>query len=282
MTSEERGELDALLAWLKRRAAIDASRYKEGFFRRRLRIRLRALHLDGVRSYLSYLEQEPDEAQLLLEELSISVTQFFRDPGSWQALRRLLSNEVFPAMVERGRTEFRAWSAGCATGEEPYSLAMCLAEARRAKEFERINVKIYATDLDQGGLRVARAGAYQRAPELEGLDAGRYFRQEGGVFRATQELAAMLRFERGDVLEPPRRRFLDLVLCRNLLIYLTREHQEVVIRNLHGSLRQGGYLMLGGSEVLFGPFGKALTAVCRRERIYRKVGELLSEETRAD
>ncbi len=265
--------LDALKHKILREGGIDCAQYKDNFLLRRLQMRMRATGSADYTSYAQHLRRHPEEYGELVNELTITVTEFFRDPDTWVTLKDRVLPEMLAAKAERGLTGVRVWSAGCATGEEPYSLAICFREAQRArKEFFGLNVKIYATDLDRESLKRAKLGQYGKVSMLPGVDERAYFRRLDGVSEVKEELRQAIKFEEADIMAPPRRRFLDLIVCRNLLIYFNKECQARILRNFHESLRAGGYLVVGRSEVLLSAFAHQFAPVYRRERIYVKEG----------
>ncbi len=265
--------LEALKHKIHREGGIDCAQYKDNFLLRRLQMRMRATGSADYASYSQYLRRHPEEYGELVSELTITVTEFFRDPDTWETLKDRVLPDIMAAKAERGLTGVRAWSAGCATGEEPYSLAICFQEAQRArKDFSGLNVKIYATDLDRESLKRARLGQYGKVFLLPGVDERFYFRRLDSVYEVKEELRQAVKFEEADIMAPPRRRFLDLIVCRNLLIYFNKECQARILRNFHESLRSGGYLVVGRSEVLLSAFAHQFAPAYRRERIYRKEG----------
>ncbi len=263
--------LDTLKHRILRERGLDCSQYKDSFLLRRLQMRMRATGSEDYLAYMNFLRHHPEEYGELVNELTINVTEFFRDPDTWETLKDEVAPEILAAKQARGLTNIRAWSAGCATGEEPYSLAICFLEAKRArKDFDGLNVKIYATDLDRESLVRARRGHYAKVSMLPGVDAQTYFRHGDDGFIVREELKQAVKFEEADIMAPPRRRYLDLIVCRNLLIYFNKQCQARILRVFHESLRAGGYLVVGRSEVLLSSFAQQFAPAYRRERIYRK------------
>jgi len=266
--------LETLKRKILRESGIDCAQYKDNFLSRRLQLRMRATGSEDYTSYMHFLRRHPDEYRQLVSELSITVTEFFRDADTWEALKDQVAPEILASKQARGLSNVHAWSAGCATGEEAYSLAICFLEAQRPrKDFSGLNVKIYATDLDQESLKKARRGQYSKVSMLPGVEAQRYFRPLEVGFEVTEELKQAVKFEEADIMAPPRRRFLDLIVCRNLLIYFNKECQARILSIFHDSLREGGYLVMGRSEVLLSSYSREFVHVLRRERIYKKEGK---------
>ncbi len=270
-SQNDKQALDTLKHKILREGGLDCSQYKDSFLLRRLQMRMRATGSEDYLAYMHFLRQHPEEYRELVDELTINVTEFFRDPDTWETLKDKVAPEILASKQARGLSNVRAWSAGCASGEEAYSLAICFLEAKRArKDFAGLNVKIYATDLDRESLAKARRGHYAKVSMLPGTDAQAYFRQADDGFAVREELKKAVKFEEADIMAPPRRRYLDLIVCRNLLIYFNKECQARILRVFHESLRAGGYLVVGRSEVLLSTFAQQFVPTYRRERIYRK------------
>lgn len=238
--------------------------YKSACFGRRLASRLRIHRLGSVAAYADLLDRDPGERGKLLSALAIGVTSFFRNPPAWRRLVELVAAEG------RGRP-IAAWSAGCATGEEAYSLAMVLASLARSGRIGRWSV--LGTDVDARSLAVARAGSYPdaAAAAIEGMDLGPAGVVAEGRLTLASELRDGVTFRQEDLLgSGPRSRF-DLVVCRNVLIYFGREGQDRALGNLTEAVTVGGLLMLGKAELAAtAPLG-ALEPADRRERIYRRI-----------
>jgi two-component system, chemotaxis family, CheB/CheR fusion protein len=240
-------ELGSLLDFIHRARGFDFSGYKTASLQRRLGKRLGELALRTPEEYRDYLEANPHEFAELFDTILINVTSFFRDKPAWT----FLSEEVIPPLLEGEPRELRVWSAGCASGEEAYTIAIVLAEALGERQF-RERVKIYATDADGGALAHARRAVYTRnavrdvPPEL--LD--RYF--EGGPkeFAFRGDLRRSVIFGRNDLVQDAPISRVDLLLCRNVLMYFTPETQLRILERLNFALSERGVLFLGKSEML--------------------------------
>jgi chemotaxis protein methyltransferase CheR len=253
-------ELAALLSQIERRGLMVTS-YKEPCLRRRLAVRMRARGVHTFRAYAAVLEKEPAEFDKLLDALTINVTKFYRNPETYAVLREHVALPL--AATNRQAT---VWSAGCASGEEPYTLAILLREAGVNR------LRIDATDLDPGALAALERGSYpasaveEVAPEL----LARWF-AEGPPWTVLPAVRRVVRAIRHDLTrdpapEPPY----DLITCRNVVIYFDRQAQERLFQIFFEALRPGGYLLLGKVETLFGPARARFEVADARERLFRR------------
>jgi chemotaxis methyl-accepting protein methylase len=279
--------LQAIHRHLIEHHGLDLSRYKESYLKRRLLVRMRALRLPGFEAYASYLRRHPEELGRLQKALSIKVTGFFRN----RACFAFLEERVVPDLLRRSasrRHPVTVWSAGCATGEEPYSLAALFAstldrgvEPLSRAEVSRARIRITATDVDEGALEMARRAEFSSRSLLGSApaDAARHFEvRPDGTASPSARLRRMVRFERESLLDPIGRDDLDLIVCRNVLIYFSLEHQERILARFARALRSGGYLVLGRVERLFGEARGLFDVVSARDRVYlRSPGEADSD-----
>ena len=247
MSDGDAERLEDILAVVRRATGHDFSTYKRSTVLRRIRRRLQVHRLQSLNAYLDHLREEAGEVDALFRDLLIGVTQFFRDPEAFDALKR----HVLPALFEgKDRSDtVRVWVVGCSTGEEVYSLAMLLRE--EAGEVRAApDVQIFASDLSEEALQQAREGRYPAsiASEVSEARLRRFFQSEGDTYRVKRSVREQVIFARHGVLRDPPFSRLDLVSCRNLLIFLQRAAQRQVLETLHYSLRSGGYLFLGTSE----------------------------------
>jgi two-component system CheB/CheR fusion protein len=242
-------ELEALLLHLKISRGFDFTAYKRASLLRRLLVRMQPLGLNSFAAYLRLLEADPEEFSRLFNTILINVTGFFRDGAGWDALR----DQVIPGMRGKpGATDpIRVWSAGCASGEEPYSVAMVLAEALGLEQF-RDRVKIYATDVDEEALSQGRHAAYGPRtvenvprPLLE-----RYFDQVNDRFVVRKDIRRSVIFGRHDLIQDAPVSRINLLLCRNCLMYFHSEAQHRMLARFHFALVAGGVLWLGKAETL--------------------------------
>lgn len=268
--SVQRGNLDKLLRKIESERSFDASQYRQAYLERRLAVRLRALGLVTYSQYARYLDLHAEEYDLLIDALTINVTEFFRDQPVWDTVSRDVLPEVLAKKEAMGQRSFRAWSAGCATGEEPYSMVMAILDALGAKGLD-FHVHVLATDLDPKALGVARAGEYDLAKlqQIPRVDRLRYLEAGEERFRVRPEVARHVDFKRLNLFDDCPINVMDLVFCRNVFIYFTREQQERVLERFRSVLRRGGYLVLGRSEKLPPSQADAFELVSGPLRIYR-------------
>jgi two-component system CheB/CheR fusion protein len=235
-----------LLQELAEQRNFDFRGYKKTTLERRFRRRMFQLNVPDYGQYGDYIKKHPEEVNQLLNMILINVTEFFRDPPAWEILR----HEIMPSMLKRIKPghSFRAWSAGCASGEEPYSIAIQLAE-HFGPRIQDYDVKIYATDIDDDALNSARRGEYS----LEGLRRVRpewrekYFHGKG-LLRVNREIRRLVIFGRSNLGQDAPISHVNLLVCRNVLIYFDPDLQKQILARLHYALEPGGILFLGKSE----------------------------------
>ncbi|HEY7351523.1 MAG TPA: CheR family methyltransferase [Terriglobales bacterium] len=238
--------LKDLLEELAEQRNFDFRGYKNSTLERRFRRRMFQLSLGGYDEYSRYIHQHPDETNELLNTLLINVTEFFRDPPAWEILR----HEVLPSLLKRIQPghSFRVWSAGCASGEEAYSIAILLTE-HLGPRIQDYDIKIYATDIDDDALNTARRGEYSidslRAMRPEWRE--KYFNGKG-LLRVNREVRRLVIFGRSNLAHDAPISHVNLLVCRNLLIYFDSELQKQILARLHYALDPGGVLFLGKSE----------------------------------
>jgi chemotaxis protein methyltransferase CheR len=270
---------DQSFSMLKRRIFLDrgfdCEQYKVNYLKRRIAVRLRATGADGYLQYMQILRKDPDEYTALLNELTVNVTQFFRDSDVYKRLREDVLPEIIQAKMRISARSLRIWSAGCASGEEPYSLVMLINELLGAESLNW-NIRVVGSDYDDNSLKVARTGVYRNLELEEDIDPRKYFlisENEGGSeFEVREGVRRQVRFEKKNLLEHQPRRHFDLVLCRNVLIYFGRDVQARILELLAKSILWEGYLVLGKSETIGPEMSELLKPVFPVERIYRVVG----------
>lgn len=267
-----RGDLDKFMGRVLRDRGFDLSQYRRAYVERRLSARLRALELRTYRDYADLLEANPAEYEQLLDTLTINVTDFFRDAAVWEILRkRVIPDLVAEKLRGRSRT-LRIWSAGCSTGEEAYSIAMMVLDVL-GKDADKFLITVLGTDIDPDVLKVAEKGVYPK-DKLGNIPASyqvRFTRSAGKhAFEIKPDVGRHLRFRHSSLFGKSPMKVADLILCRNVFIYLDRPKQMAVLEKFWGSLARGGYLILGRSEKMPAEMGRRLEPIESRERVYRR------------
>ena len=242
----------------------DFGQYKEKTLLRRIQRRMLVVQAEGVTDYIDYLRQHPNEHELLFREFLIGVTEFFRDPVAFEALRTI----AIPSLLadKTSADVLRVWVPGCATGEEAYSIAILLREAMGSQR--GLKVKIFATDIDDQAIGAARAGRY-RSP-LIGISPERqerWFTKDRDDYCVVKQIREMCIFSPHSVIKDPPFSRMDLVSCRNLLIYLNNDLQDRLVQSFHYALRPGGFLLLGTSERL-AKNASLFTELDKKQRLY--------------
>ena len=261
--------LTQVLAALRSRTGNDFSQYKKSTVVRRIERRMGLHGIESLEVYGRYLKEHPSEVQALFKELLINVTSFFRDPDAFEVLRKDVLPRIFAGKPE-GWT-FRAWVAGCASGEEAYSIAILLRELMD-ETHQEFKVQIYATDLDEDAIALARDGAYSPNIVQDVLPdrLRRFFVKTEAGYRVKKEIREMVVFAVQNVIKDPPFTKLDLLACRNLMIYLEPELQDRVIATFHYSLRPGGVLLLSPSESL-GHSAELFKPISRKWKLFEVI-----------
>jgi len=256
-----------LTAFIETELSFATSHYNDSYLQRRFSSRMRRTGSDGYEEYLDRLRSDPDERQALLDALSINVTGFFRNPDVWEGIRGLLRQ------VSDRKRQIHAWSAACADGREPYSLAMLAHDDPRIDEEK---LRVLATDINESALETARDGVYESSrtvdvgEQLEFLSAyHRYVDQDGDRFRVRDPVRRHVTFERHDLINDEPKSGYDLVLCRNLFIYIDNEYKEPILRTVARSLRSDGYLVIGKAETIPPMLKSEFEILDGRLRIYQ-------------
>jgi two-component system CheB/CheR fusion protein len=262
---------EPITALLSHRAGISFHDYRKGTLIRRARRRMELQGISDFTAYARYLRANPAEIDALFDDILIGVTAFFRDPEAWEELRREV---IWDAVVTHRRTgePIRVWVPGCATGEEPYSVAMLLLEALDVADTS-VPIQIFATDIDVKALTVARAGRYpgRLLAPLPTERVRRFFVDEGSdYFRVKDDLRRCVVFARQNLIGDPPFSRLDVITCRNLFIYLELAVQQKVIELFHFALREGGSLFLGAGEGI-GRRSDLFEPISSKWRIYRRI-----------
>lgn len=270
IASPTAAELDDLIDYFKRVSPIDLSNYKRTVLVRRVGVHMQQLGVKDYRVYRDLLE-DPQEVSQFLDTFLINVTHFFRDPLVWN----YLADHAIPKLIADKAPDqpIRVWSAGCASGEEVYSLAMLLAEALGAEQFQQ-RVRIYGTDIDSKALQQASRGDYL-APQFCTMPTPlleRYFEPSEYGYRWRDEWRHSTVFVRHDLTNSPPFSRIDLLLCRNTFIYFTQESQIRALMRFYFGLNDDGFLLLGQSELpMTNPQNRLFTAASRQAHLFAKV-----------
>lgn len=272
--NDDEPEFHALLEQVRLRSGIDFRRYKPATILRRLQRRIVATNATDLAHYRAVLQTHPEEYERLVSSFLINVTAFMRDPELFTVLHEAVLPDLIAASRARDH-ELRIWSAGCATGEEAYSLAILVCELL-GQELDRFNIKIFATDLDADAIEFARRGVYP-AVAVAGLAddlVARYFMATSGTYTIMKRVRSMVVFGEHDLAQRAPFPHIDLVLCRNVLIYFARELQQRALQLFAFALRQGGALVLGKTETV-SPLPEFFMLQHAQHKVYRRQGERL-------
>jgi chemotaxis protein methyltransferase CheR len=260
------GSFDDLLAYVESSLSFATSSYNRAYLDRRVSARMRRRRIDDYDEYRSVLRDDDEEREALLNALSVNVTSFFRNPEVWEGLR-----EVLAELSEQRRT--RVWSAACSDGREAYSAAMLALDDDR---IDAGRLEILGTDIKPEILRAARRGEYHASEtndlqsQLEPLaDSDRYVERDGDAFRVTDEVRDLVSFREHDLVQEEPPRTFDLVICRNLFIYINTEAKQAIFETLGSALEPGGYLTIGMTETVPRGARDRYEPVEKRLRIYR-------------
>lgn len=274
MTDQDR-DLTALVEKIRRDRGFDGSLYKSSFLKRRLSVRMRARGMDSCRDYQALLDADADEYPRLMSALTINLSYFFRDGEVFLGIR---DDILTPLIQQRAKASRRLaiWSAGCAGGEEPYSIAILLWELL-GSDLERWRLQILATDIDDEALRQARSGQFTDF-SFHGVGdefLSPYFTRQRDHHLIRPELKRLVTFRRHDLMSDnlPHAGPFDLILCRNVLIYFSRQQQARVLSTLHRALGPGGYLVMGQTEIPLLSTANLFRVTNPRLHIYAKSAE---------
>lgn len=250
---------------------FNCDQYKEAHFKRRVNVRVRATSSENYGEYLRLLKKDSEEYEYLIKALTINVSEFFRNPETFEVIEK----EVIPFLI-KSRSDsiiksIRIWSAGCATGEEVYSLAILLHRVL-GRDFDKYRISIIGTDIDTLSLEKALKGVY-RENVLKNVDMStkeNYFVKRSETYQVSDQLKNMIRFKRHDMISESCTDRFDLIICRNVMIYFKKEVQEQLQLNFHKALNRGGFFVIGKAETLLGTASNHFKPYNSRERLYIK------------
>ena len=276
---KDQSSLEKILILLRSKTGQDFSLYKKNTIYRRIERRMGIHQIDRIAAYVRYLQENPQEVNLLFKELLIGVTSFFRDPAAWEQIRDEIIPKLLAARPDGG--VLRAWSAGCSTGEEAYSLAITFREVlAQLKPKGKYSMQIFATDLDQDAIDRARRGVYPAniAADVSPERLERYFIKEDSGYRVCKEIRELVTFATQNIIMDPPFTKLEMLICRNLLIYLTPELQKKLMPLFHYSLKPDGVLFLGSAESV-STFTGLFEPLNSKARLFKRRESVLSAET---
>ncbi|SMP66902.1 two-component system, chemotaxis family, CheB/CheR fusion protein [Desulfonatronum zhilinae] len=266
--------LKKIYVLLRSQTGHDFSQYKPSTVLRRIERRMAVHQIETMEDYVRFVQQAPKEVESLFRDLLIGVTNFFRDPEAFKALEQQVVPKLFAG--RSANAVIRVWSVGCSTGEEAYSLAILLAEHQAAIR-QNFQVQVFATDIDSRAIATARAGIYPAsiAADISPERLARFFTAEpdNSAYRIHKKIRDMLIFSEQNVIKDPPFSKLDLISCRNLLIYMSAELQKKIIPLFHYALRPGGFLFLGSSETV-GEFLDIFAALERKQKLFQRKDDL--------
>lgn len=259
-----------LLDKIKEVRGLDFRHYHQDLLKRRVAIRLRANNIGTYWEYLMLLMSTPEEYDKLFEVLCINVSEFFRDPEVWKSIISIFEN-LIRQKKESGDNSIRIWSAGCANGEEPYSIAIILKQLLQS-EATNFCVEIFATDVDKKSLKAAEKAEYARE-FLKNVNKNllrRHFYFDGRTYRLNDEIRNMVNFQNQDLTSQDLIKDTDVVFCRNVFIYFDRDLQEQLLMKFYNALKPNGYLIMGKAETLISEAKEIFQEIDFASRIYKK------------
>lgn len=273
-------EYAAITKLLREQRQFDLDQYKDRCIRRRIAKRLRVCKVSDFASYLERLALDRDELDTLLATISIHVSQFFRNPDTYS----IIEQSILPGLCRRaracGRKNLTLWSAGCASGEEPYSLALLVDDMN----CQDLDIRVLATDVSKPVLDVARAGLFEKArlKEVPAEVIDRYFHETKGRYELLERVRDKVEFKHHNIMTAKEYPLADLILCRNVMIYFTRPEQERILSRFAKTLPEHGTLVLGRSETMTGQGRSYFKAEFPVERIYRRTAEPINSSIFAE
>lgn len=265
---------------IEEQRGFDFHGYRTSMLGRRIQKRILSTKCKNTDEYIEYLSLHNDEVDQLIDVFTINVSHFFRNSFSFEFLRKIIIPRLLIEKVKRNETNLRIWSAGCSSGEEPYTLALIIKELIE-KEEASINLNIFATDIDENVLKSAIQGSYNynSITKVQYGILDQYFTKKGNQFHIAPAIKEMVQFSFYDLLDkkhkvPPESIYggFDIVLCRNVLIYFDLKYQKLIFEKLYQSLKRNGYLILGEAESPLEDFKNKFKRETKNCKIYRKIG----------
>lgn len=262
-----------ILRKIEKNSLLDFSHYKIKCLKRRIKVRLRSLEINSYAEYFDYLQINKEELNILIDTITINVTQFYRDVTAFDFLR----DNILPILLETVQdNKIRVWSAGCASGEEVYSIAILFKEFL-GRKINKYKLSILGTDIDDRSLAVASSGIY---PEKNLRVLKQYYPEyikkyfdpvDEESYKVKNVIKDMVQFNKRDVIRDPHYMNENMIFCRNLFIYFEKKLQEQILQKFHKDLADGGYLILGKVETILGIGEEYFESLSVKERVYRKI-----------
>jgi len=268
-------EKDLAFQYLKKKVIArepNCTAYRDDFLKRRLDLRMNVKGMSSYVKYARYLDKNPAEFKELLDALTINVSEFFRDPTVWKAFQTCIMPAIIEQKIQTSQREIRIWSAGCADGEEPYTIAMSVVDVL-SSNLRAFKIEVVATDVDVQSLDRARRGVYSPARLRLASHSvlQRFFTPvDGGNLRISEKVKKLVTFQPHDLFTFPHWSPFDVISCRNVMIFFSESLQQRLFHNFHLALSPGGYLILGKVESPVGEYSTLFKCVDSAERIYRK------------
>jgi chemotaxis protein methyltransferase CheR len=261
---------------VKKLLGFNSEQYKNTYLNRRFQSRLRVHKLDSFNEYWDFLKHDKQEQEILQKDLTINVTEFFRDNTVYEELQK----NVLPKVLEQNSNrKIRIWSAGSSDGKEAYSIAIICSKLLKNDDLKK-RVEIIGTDIDRDSLRNASNGIYSSRPGIQQTDISKqlkflknpnkYFDFEENTYRVKPEIKQLVRFAHHDLISDRKKRNFDIIFCRNVVIYFTRELQTTLYKDFYDALNHGGYFVMGKTETLIGESRELFEPFNSRERIFVK------------
>lgn len=260
------------VSFIQQQKGIDLSSYRRNFFLRRFRFRIQATESKSCLNYIELIKKDNNEFNRLLDTLAINVTEFFRDADVFNAFSKLVLPEIIQRKKAIHHRVIRVWSCGCASGEEAYSLAILIKEALAGED--DFLVRIWGTDMDNAALEEAGRAEYRLA-NLKEVSKGqlkKYFISLGNdSCKLKEEIRQMVKFMKHNIISDPPLKSMDIIFCRNVMIYLSRQQQDVLFKKFNQVLNSKGYLVIGKVEIIWGDLRNLFIPVESHQKIYQKV-----------
>jgi chemotaxis methyl-accepting protein methylase/DNA-binding NarL/FixJ family response regulator len=259
-----------IIALVLRKTGVDLSKYRPSCLKRRVMHRMTTLGCSDLSDYAMYVRERPNEVDYLLDAVTIHVTEFFRDSDVFESIAKDVLRPVIEQKLASGDRALRIWSAGCATGEEAYSVAIILLDILSQEQIE-MEVEVIASDISGASIDTASAGVYEECAcvNIPAYLRDRYFTYDGSAYSVTREVRQCIRFEVHDLFTAAPSSHFDVVVCRNVMIHFGNDMRNPVLSHIYSSLNDGGMLVLGRAEVLTGPESHNFELVNPTNKIYR-------------